>query len=151
MLEDDKGSDSNREVGAGAAWLGWKNLDNAIVAFLDATNNACEILEDLSIADTVVEWLHDAEREVEGYHNQLDNCEDDLSGAVDLVAELEDEAQPFSETLSFLDEVEDEIDEQLGELAPKKVRKSVTEFVLAKLLPVREAGWHLYYVMLQAE
>lgn len=150
MSEGDKGSDFIPHVGAGAAWLGWQNLNSSVVAFLSATNKASEILEDLSVASTVVEWLHNAEREVEDYQAQLENCEDDLSQAVDLVADLEDEGESFSETLSLLEEIEDEIDEELGELTPDEVKKSVTEFVLAKILPVREAGWHLYYVMIQA-
>jgi hypothetical protein len=37
MSENEKDSDSNRKVGAGAVWLGWQKLDAAIVAFLDAT------------------------------------------------------------------------------------------------------------------
>ena len=142
---------SDYENSAGEDWPGWQNLDKAIEAFLGATSSALEILKDFSVAKPIVVWLGDeADSEVEDYQERLENCRDDLSAALDLVANLRDEAESFSETLTFLDDVEGEMEEQLGESASDEVKESISEFIVAKLEPVRETGWHLYHVMIQA-
>lgn len=143
--------DRTAEAGAGAAWLGWKAVDEAIRKFLEATAAANEALDDFSFAVAIRAWLaKEAPSQVAEYAEWLTTCEDDLMSATKVVRDLREEGESVEELLAFLDQVEVRLQQSIGDEASDKLRAELVGFVLRRLEPVRVSGWHMHSVFIGA-
>lgn len=138
-------------LGSGARWLGWQKIDMSVTEFESAIEQAQQSLADLALAKTIKAWLDDdASCLAEDYRDRLMDCEDSIEDALGMTKELEEEAEELWELLEFIDEVPNVIDDELGEETSDRIKDDISNFIAAKLEPVKESGRKLYHVLIHA-
>jgi hypothetical protein len=137
-------NDDDRDRRAAAPRQALEAVDAAVNAFLEAATVAGEALEDFAYAWPFLKWLdYQALPLVEDYEVQIEECADSVAEIGRLLEELRDEAAALDELLSFLDQVADEVDAQIGAEASAAVKDAIARFIDARLEPLRRSGRQL--------
>ncbi len=132
--------------GKSTKWLGWRQANEAINEFVLSSTLAIDILSGVHDSEEIIFWLTEAIGGVAEYSQDLDKCRDDDNAAVRYVSNLRDESEYIEGLLSFLRDVDDLIDEQLGENISQELRLEIGD----ALEDVHCKGWHMYHVFIGA-